>query len=250
MSTVLNLLRVDKSVPVPLYYQLKTQILELINNGFLKEGDLLPSEIELCAQLNVSRPTIRQCFGELVNEGVLTRQKAKGTYIAPKKIDTRFLNKLHSFDEEMRELGLAPYKKILKCSKIEGEPTVCEALGLTDHSPLIYLLRLRGANNEPFAIQESYLSFKKYPELLNVDFAKESLYDSLQKEYGTRIEYAHRSITAQNATKQDATLLGIEPQSAICVVTTIAYNNKHQAVEYTVTRYRADRMSFSVELYR
>ena len=71
---------IAKNSPVPLYYQLKSAILELFENGYYKPGDKLPTEAEFCELLDISRPTIRQAFAELIHEGYITRQKAKGTF--------------------------------------------------------------------------------------------------------------------------------------------------------------------------
>ena len=68
---------IDKTLPVPLYYQLKTQLLKLIDEGYFKSGDKLPTESELCALLDISRPTIRQAFSELIKEGYIIRKKQK-----------------------------------------------------------------------------------------------------------------------------------------------------------------------------
>ncbi|MDR2740158.1 MAG: winged helix-turn-helix domain-containing protein, partial [Treponema sp.] len=77
MENIYNSIKLDKSVPIPLYYQLKKQVLSLIENSVITEGDMLPPENELCELLKVSRPTIRQAFSELVNEGYLDRHKGK-----------------------------------------------------------------------------------------------------------------------------------------------------------------------------
>ena len=71
-----------KDIPVPLYYQLKLQILADIKEGRLHVGDMLPPECELCKEMGISRPTVRQAMGELVAEGHLTRCKGKGTFVS------------------------------------------------------------------------------------------------------------------------------------------------------------------------
>lgn len=99
---------IDKQAPIPLYYQLKQQILRHISEGTLQFGDLLPSEAEICEKLKISRPTVRQAMGDLTAEGYLTRQKGKGTFVARPKIQGGFFQKLQSFEEEMRQRGSCP----------------------------------------------------------------------------------------------------------------------------------------------
>ncbi|MCB7318237.1 GntR family transcriptional regulator [Lacrimispora sp. 210928-DFI.3.58] len=250
MKSDLSIFRINKAIPVPLYYQLKLCILDLIENHTLNEGDLLPPENELCDSLGISRPTVRQCLGELVSEGYLVRQKGKGTFVAPKRIDARFLNKLQTFNEEMRDRGLVPTCKLLQIEVVNPQNMINESLGLAKTDRLILLKRLRGVDNEPIMIQQNYLSYDKFHKLLEIDFSTASLYHVLEEEYGLYIDYAHRSIQAANATSKEAQLLQINSGMAICIVTTVAYANRTTPVEYTISKYRGDRMNFGVELCR
>ena len=62
--------KIDKGTPIPLYFQLKNIILKYINEGNLKPGDSIPTEMELAQIFDISRTTIRQAITELVMEGV------------------------------------------------------------------------------------------------------------------------------------------------------------------------------------
>ena len=71
--------KLDKSVPIPLYFQLKELILSEIKNGNYPSGSLIPTENELSEAFEISRTTVRQAITELVQEGWLYRVKSKGT---------------------------------------------------------------------------------------------------------------------------------------------------------------------------
>lgn len=75
---------IDRSLPIPLYYQLKTMIIKQIERGELRPGDKVPTEEELCEYYDISRTPVRQALLELVNEGVLTRRAGMGTFITAK----------------------------------------------------------------------------------------------------------------------------------------------------------------------
>ena len=123
---------IDKQAPIPLYYQLKQQILRHISEVTLQFGDLLPSEAEICEKLKISRPTVRQAMGDLTAEGYLTRQKGKGTFVARPKIQGGFFQKLQSFEEEMRQRGLVPSTRVLRLALIDGDSRSCDALGIPE----------------------------------------------------------------------------------------------------------------------
>lgn len=244
------LYRLDRSTPIPLYYQIKQNILSAIGEGRLQSGDLLPTEYDFCEACSISRPTVRQAMNELVQEGILYRLKGKGTYVSAPKIDGRFLNKLQSFQEEMRQKGLVPTTRVLRAQVMEGKPLINAALHMDNRQKLVYLERVRCADSEPLVYVETYLPYRLVPGILDYDFARQSLYEVLQNSYGLQVTRADREIEAVNATEHIAALLQTTRGRALSLVTTVAYTREGTAVEYSMARYRGDRNKFSVRLYR
>ena len=105
--------RIDKSVPIPLYFQLKELILAEIKEGHYKSGDLIPTEKEISDAFQISRTTVRQAITELVQEGRLYRVKSKGTYVAQPKITQEFIRKIESFNDQMYRSGMTPSTEVL-----------------------------------------------------------------------------------------------------------------------------------------
>ncbi|WP_200880762.1 GntR family transcriptional regulator [Thermoactinomyces daqus] len=111
--------KVSKKSPVPLYYQLKEILQEMIENEELKPGDAVPPERELCEVHGISRMTARKAVMALVNEGVLFREQGKGTFVAEPK-PKHLLTRLRSFTEEMEEQGFSVRSEILSFSIVEA----------------------------------------------------------------------------------------------------------------------------------
>jgi len=84
-------MKLDKRSNIPLYAQLKDWILERIASGQFPAGQQIPSELILCEELALSRPTVRQAIAELVAEGTLVIQKGKGTFVSaePERLEIR-----------------------------------------------------------------------------------------------------------------------------------------------------------------
>jgi ABC-type glycerol-3-phosphate transport system substrate-binding protein len=74
--------KIDKNVPIPIYYQLKQMVKRKIEKGEFKPGDRLPTENELCDMFGISRTPVRQALNELTHEGILYRKPALGTFVA------------------------------------------------------------------------------------------------------------------------------------------------------------------------
>lgn len=251
MEKALSKIKLDKNVPIPLYYQLKKQVLALIDNSELQDGEMLPPENVLCDLLDVSRPTIRQAFGELVTEGYLTRFKGKGTFVSKPKVEERFFSNLDTFNNEMRAKGLTPHTKVLVFEKLNGPHKANEMLQIPLDAPLIYLSRLRFADNEPLVYVETFLPYDQYKNLMDVDFNEHSLYESLEKLCNVRINRVRREIEAVNARRKEAELLEIAQNKALSLVKTLGHSADSQLpVEFSVARYRGDLNKFVVDIYR
>jgi GntR family transcriptional regulator len=251
MESAYTSIKLDKSVPIPLYYQLKKQVLSLIESSVIKEGDMLPPENELCETLKVSRPTIRQAFIELVNEGYLARHKGKGTFVSKPKVDDRFFSKLESFNTEMLSKGLTPHTRVIAITKIEGPHEANGRLCIPPDAPILYLSRLRSVNAVPLVYVETFLSFEKYDKIMDVDLSVKSLYDSLEKIYRVRVTRVRREIEAINAPRREAELLQIAKNQAVSLVKTVSYaDNSPDPIEFSIARYRGDLNKFSVDVYR
>lgn len=244
-------IKVDKTVPIPLYYQLKTQLLSLIESGVLKPGDALPTENSFGEQLDISRPTVRQALSDLVGEGYLVRYKGKGTFVGKPKVKDRFLSKLQSFNTEVLEKGMLPHTDVLALKKIPGNPVCNVRLELPEDEPLIYLKRIRYADDEKIVYLETFIPYRKYAQLMQTDFTVESLYASLESLYGVRVNRAQREIEAVTLNQDEAKLLDIPIHTAVCLVTSVAYaEHSNTPVEYSIARYRGDRTKFAVEALR
>ncbi len=241
----------DKSVPIPLYYQLKKCVLEMLKESKLKEGDMLPPESELCKALGVSRPTIRQAFSELESEGLLKRYKGRGTFVSKPKVEERFLRQLETYNSEMLAKNMTPHTLVLALEKIIGHGEASEQLGIPIDSPMIYLSRLRSADDIALVYVETYLPYEQYKRLMDVDFSVYSLYDSLEEIYGTYVNRVRREIEAVNARRSEAELLNISIGKAISLVKTVGFaENTANPVEFSIARYRGDLNKFTVDIYR
>ncbi len=240
----------NKEIPVPLYYQFKQRLMEKIQSGELGEAECLPTEMTFVTELGISRSTLRQAFNELVNEGYLSREKGKGTFVRRPKIDEGFFQRLDSFNHEMRQKGLIPGTRVLALSRVPGRADVCERLGLPEDAPLIYLCRLRLADNEPIVYLETWLPHEPLASILEEDFSESSLYQVLEERFGRRVERAVRKIEAVAANSKEAALLCVKTGAPVCLVRSTAYLADGTPIEHSIARYRGDRNQFTVELIR
>src|SRR4051812_39866542 len=103
---VLPHIEIDRSSPVPMYFQISRQLEAAVDRGDLTPGERLPNEIDLAESLSVSRPTMRQALDHLVEKGMLTRKRGVGTKVSNAQVRRRVA--LTSLHDDLTAAGRAP----------------------------------------------------------------------------------------------------------------------------------------------
>lgn len=238
--------KIDKSVPVPLYYQLKEAILDEIRKGNYESGSMIPTEKNISDFFQISRTTVRQAITELVQEGWMYRVKSKGTFIAQKKIQQDFMQKLETYEEQMKRLGVVPKTEILEFRVVYAPHIVAEKLQIPEKSEVIYLYRKRFADEVPIVLVETYLPMADCEFIIDEDMQTESLYKKLGKTENTRIYCVKRIVEAVEASSNDVKLLSIKKGKPVQKFETVGYNVFGKPIEYSIARYRGDYNRFEV----
>src|SRR5699024_4901704 len=89
---------------LPAYLRIKNYVLEKLQRGEWREGDLIPTERALCDMFGVSRMTVNRALRELTNDGLLVRYKGSGTYVAPPKYQTTLIE-IRNIAQDIQERG-------------------------------------------------------------------------------------------------------------------------------------------------
>ncbi|SES73027.1 GntR family transcriptional regulator [Salinibacillus kushneri] len=240
---------IDKNSPIPIYYQLEQKIKQLIESQKFVPGDFLPSERELAEKYNISRMTVRQAINNLVTEGLLYREKGKGTFVCDKKFE-QDLSGLTSFSEEMYNRGLTPSSQLLNFQLIYGIHKITSILNI-ESSDLVYeIKRIRFANDEPVALETTYTPQKRIGTL-DDDNMDRSFYEIMEKNRNFNIAYGEQSIEASLANDEEIKYLKIHKGDPVLIIkrTTFLQSGK-QPIEYTKSVYRADKYKFNIRMPR
>lgn len=241
--------KLDKNIPVPLYFQLKEMIVEAIKDGSYKRDSLIPTEKEFSEMFQISRTTVRQAITELVQEGWLYRVKSKGTFVSTPKIRQDFMSKLVTFADEMEKLGKTPRTEVLELKVIAASDTVASALQIDLGEQVIYLHRRRFAEEEAVVVVETYLPYKECAFVMQHDLEKSSLYGVLAEKEETDVYWVKRQVEAVEAKASDVQYLGIRKGKPIQLFHSFGHNAYGKPVEYSIARYRADRNCFEVTVF-
>ncbi|MHA6804193.1 GntR family transcriptional regulator [Salinifilum ghardaiensis] len=237
-------IEVDSSSPVPLYHQVASQIESAIDAGALPVGAKLDNEVDLAARLGLSRPTVRQAIGSLVDKGLVVRKRGAGTQVAFSRV-TRSLQ-LSSLFDDLSDMDAEPETRVIVNELIGAPSEIASVLGAGRQDQVLHLERVRYSRGEPIARMENYLP-RGLIRPADADLERYGLYQLLRSA-GVRMHVAQQNIGARLAGAQDAELLD-EPEGApLLTMKRTTHDQTGAVVEFGSHVYRASRYSFDLTL--
>ena len=238
----------ERSNPLPLYYQLKEVLRQQIRAGHLAPHTAIPSEPELVTRYHVSRATVRQALTELVHEGLLYRQHGKGTFVCEPRVQ-QTLSELTSLSEDLRRRGKRPGGLLLISELVRGSEIIRKSLQLTDEEQAIRLERLRTADDVPIAYEIDYLPYPRassiYQRAREVNDG--SLY-SLMTSEGLSPYIVEQTIKAERASVRISELLKIQPDEPGLHFACTTFDQTGMPIEYSETFFPGSRYEARVTL--
>ncbi|MFG3497009.1 GntR family transcriptional regulator [Streptomyces sp. NPDC047928] len=234
----------DRTSPVPLYFQLSQQLEAAIERGTLTPGSLLGNEIELAGRLGLSRPTVRQAIQALVDKGLLVRRRGVGTQVVHSQVKRPL--ELSSLYDDLEAAGQRPATTVLAHRVEPATAVVAAALAVPEGSDVLFVERLRSAHDEPMARLRNHLPVG----LLDLDAARladTGLY-RLMRGAGITLHSARQSVGARAATRAEAELLGEEEGAPLLTMERTTFDDTGRPVEFGAHVYRASRYAFEFQL--
>jgi GntR family transcriptional regulator len=223
--------RARDAVFLPLYKQIKSLLVQQMQQGDWKPGDPIPSELDLAARFQVSQGTVRKAIDELAAENLLVRRQGKGTYVATHhepRAQFRFLRLVPDEGE------LVPAQSsFLDCRKVKAPADVAQHLALRGGDAVIYVRRLLSMGGAPLVLDEIWLPGTRFRGLTPERLAgyHGPLYGLFESEFGTRMIRADERIRAIAAAADVAELLCVPEGSPLLLVDRVTFTYRDQPVE-------------------
>ena len=212
---------------VPLYIQLKDKLLKDIKENY-KAGDLIPAEVKIEKQYEVSRITVRKAIEELEKANIVLKKQGRGTFVKEQKV-LYDANSIGSLTQRLSKQNHQLKTKSIEFEIIEEEHYVKELLNC---ETLLCIKRFRVLDGVPFALMLNYLDVKKVPNLQE-KYNIESLYTFLKEEYSIEFYNAEETVEAKDATKQEAKKLGIKENASLLSLHRLSFDKDNNPVEYS-----------------
>lgn len=243
---IINKLTVDDQTSEPYYRQLKRHLELLITKGEIVQGYGLPSERDLAQALNLSRTTVKRCYDELRQQGLLTVHGRGGTVVSKPPLIRPPLGKLKGFTEEMEALGLTPTTR-LESHDILADRTIASIFQRPSNAQFLRLVRIRLADGAPMTREVAWYDLTLAPKLAHWDTAG-SIYAYLRDECAIALSWAEQSIEAIACSAAESQVFDLPVNSPCLLLKRRSYNTNEQLVEYVEGTFRGDAYTYRVKL--
>ncbi len=213
-------MRLDKHSSIPLYAQLRELLVEEIQDGNFKPGQRIPSELDLCKEHDLSRPTVRQAISDLVADGILVIEKGKGTFVAsePERLVIEHFNALTfsflNFDT-YEGVGLKPIKLM------EPDPELDRLFKFPQDKPhpgywlAEWPLMM---DREILGICSSYIPVQMFPELGQSISAGKRMVDIKSNKYAMLPQKGSLNILARPSKNKESKALNIPKRTFVLAI--------------------------------
>lgn len=216
----------------PLYRQIKSLILQGLENGEWRPGEAIPSESELAVRFNVSQGTVRKAIDEMAAENLLVRRQGKGTFVASHDDPRAFFRFLRLIPLSG---GVEPSRSVpLECWRAKAGVEAARILALAPGAPIVIVRRVLHFAAKPVVADEIYLPGEIFGALtleMLRDY-QESLYSFFENRFGVRMIRAEERIRAVPADRSSAELLRVEEGSPLLSVERVSFTYGDRPVEW------------------
>ncbi len=231
---------------IPLYMQLKEELLNAIQTGELSYGKKIPTEPELSEKYSISRITVRRAIEDLCKEGYLSKKQGKGTFVQEHKIQ-RKIQHLLSFSESCEANGMKPSSIVNQKNIIVLSDDLAAEMEEKPGNKAIFTQRIRLADGIPIMCENNYFPYERYSFLLEEPLDN-SLYKMLAEKYNINVRIATNSyVDVVRASGDVARLLQVANGEPLFYEHCQIYDRNKQLVHIGKQYIVGDRYRFYLE---
>ena len=235
----------------PLYQQIKGLILQSLQVGEWKPGEMIPSEMDLAARFRVSQGTVRKAIDELATENLLVRRQGKGTFVAThaeQHVQYRFLRLVPDVGAPGAETQAE--RTILECRRVRASAEVARLLGLRSGDTVVQVRRVLSFEGEPTILEDMWLPGTAFKGISAERLAswRGATYAMFELEFGVRMVRAEERLRAVAADAEQTKLLRVAKGHPLLSVERIALTYNDVPMELRRGLYRTDSRHYRNDL--
>jgi GntR family transcriptional regulator len=217
----------------PLYAQVRDSFVQRLVEGTWQPGQMLPSELDLAAEIGVSQGTVRKALDALASERLVVRRQGRGTFVAEHD-EARILFQFFKLRPDSGERSF-PESRILASGRFPARADEREALDLPPRSEVVRIERTRLLAGEPVLVETLSLPATLFGALATDDVPN-NLYGLYSTRFGITVSRAREKLKAIALGAEDAAALGVPPGTPALLIDRLALSLEGTPVEWRVSR--------------
>ena len=230
---------------IPYYYQIANLLRGKIESGELFAGMKLPKELDLSKHFGVSRVTLRQALAILEKEGLVTRERRKGTFVNHGGVKSKMIQLTGLVWEE--DAG-GEEMRVISTGEVDASASLQKFFGLDDGEKLSRVERLRMVEETPLCYVMNYLPRKIAKDIPQEDIRTRSMLHILKSRLNIPLGKIQQTFEARIAESDVADHLSIGVLAPVLYVETFVRSKNGEPVEFSQIYYRGDQHRYRVEL--
>ncbi|MEZ5236701.1 MAG: GntR family transcriptional regulator [Acidimicrobiia bacterium] len=230
---------IDRNSPLPLWAQLLDDLRLRLSEG--EFAARFPTDKELVETYGVSRHTAREAVRRLTEEGIIQRERGRGTTVRTPEFEQP-LGALYSMFRSIEAQGAEQRSDVLAL-EVRTDADAAARLGVDAGTELVYLERIRRADGVPLAVDRIWLPHRVAGAVLDADFTHTALYDELQQRLGIVIDRATERILPVLPDELDRVRLEVAADQPCFAIERLGLCHDHP-IEWRHTLIRGDRFAF------
>jgi GntR family transcriptional regulator len=230
----------------PLYAHIRDRLVRHLVDGVWTSGMLIPSEMELARQLQVSQGTVRKALDTMTADNLLVRKQGKGTFVAVPE-DSRIV---FQFFRLVPDAGTSAFPQSQVLASLAGKATKAEAAALDQSvgSPVRRIERIRRIGEECVLVETICLPAARFPDFPARDDIPNNIYQLFSTRWRITIAQAEERLKAVAAGPGESEALGCLPGEPLLLIHRIARDLEGKPVELRISRCRTRRIHYAVNL--
>ncbi len=235
--------QIDRNAYEPVYVQLGRLLRRKIISEGLRAGEQLPSESELCKAYNVSSMTVRRAISMLVDEGVVTTERGRGTYV--KRLDLGAATFSLDDLQKLYSQATTAKVKILDVQLVSADSKIAEKLSIAEGERTINLRRLIVTDDNPLFYHCEYLICDVHHPIVESELEVTSMQGLLEGRGHNLFKYGKITVSAGIMGEEEACILKVQTPAAAFFLTHLFYGFDERPLSWGRFVCRSDKLRFT-----
>lgn len=229
----------------PLYQQVRLRLTQRIADGVWKAGQIVPSEMQIAAELGVSQGTVRKALDEMTTANLLVRKQGRGTFVASHS-EARILFQFFKLKPDQAD-RVFPESLVISVRDASASAEEAAKLGLFMGEPVIRIRRMRSLAGRRCIIETIVLATAVFDGLQEGEIPN-NLYNTYAERFGVTIAGGHETLKAVVASAEEARDLGLPVGAPLLLIDRVATSIEGRPMEWRLSLCETSAMHYATEL--